>query len=388
VTDFLRYATQKQAEIVALVERLVACESPSDAPEAVDRLTALLTREAEGLATAEFFSGGGFGRHLRLEFTLPHKSSDGQILILGHADTVWPRGTLETMPLRQAEGRLWGPGVLDMKAGLAFCLFAVRALRDLEIHTKRRIVLLVVSDEEVGSPSSRALTETEARRSDCVLVLEPGAGLAGKLKTARKGVGHYTLTVEGLAAHAGVDFENGASAIVEAARQVVAIAGFTNLTRGTTVNPGIIQGGTRTNVVAAEARVDVDVRVTQLADAEELDRKFLALRPLDSRCRIHVEGGLNRPPMERTPGIGRLFETAREIAAEMGIALEESATGGGSDGNFTAALGVPTLDGLGAVGEGAHAANESVLVSRIPDRVALLAGLLAALGRALQFAKM
>jgi glutamate carboxypeptidase len=201
-------------------------------------------------------------------------------------------------------------------------------------------------------------------------------------------VGHYTLTVEGLAAHAGVDFENGASAIVEAARQVVAIAGFTNLTRGTTVNPGIIQGGTRTNVVAAEARVDVDVRVTQLADAEELDRKFLALRPLDSRCRIHVEGGLNRPPMERTPGIGRLFETAREIAAEMGIALEESATGGGSDGNFTAALGVPTLDGLGAVGEGAHAANESVLVSRIPDRVALLAGLLAALGRALQFAKM
>jgi glutamate carboxypeptidase len=379
VTDFLRYATQKQAEIVALVGRLVACESPSDAPEAVDRFTALLAQEAQELAATEFFPGGAFGRHLRLEFAPSHGSAEGQILVLGHADTVWPLGTLETMPFRQADGRLWGPGVMDMKAGLAFCLFAIRALRDLRIHVKRRIVLLVVSDEEVGSPSSRVLTEAEARRSDCVLVLEPGTGLNGKLKTARKGVGHYTLTVEGRAAHAGVDFENGASAIVEAARQVVAITGFTDLARGTTVNPGIIQGGTRTNVVAAEARVEVDVRVTRLADAEELDRKFRALRPVDSRCRIHVEGGLNRPPMERTPQIGKLFAKAREIAAELGIELEDSATGGGSDGNFTAALGVPTMDGLGAVGEGAHAANESILINRIADRVALLTGLLAAL---------
>ncbi|HEY3457428.1 MAG TPA: M20 family metallopeptidase [Bryobacteraceae bacterium] len=379
MTDFLRYATQKQAEIVALVERLVACESPSDRPEAVDRFTALLAQEARELAAAEFFAGGAFGRHLRLEFAPSHESGEGQILILGHADTVWPLGTLETMPFRQADGRLWGPGVLDMKAGLAFCLFALRALRDLGIDVKRRIVLLVVSDEEVGSPSSRALTEAEARRSDCVLVLEPGTGLSGKLKTARKGIGHYTVTVEGRAAHAGVDFESGASAIVEAARQVVEIAGFTDLARGTTVNPGIIQGGTRSNVVAAETRVEIDVRVTRLADAEELDRKFRALRPVDSRCTIRVEGGLNRPPMERTSQIGTLFVKAREIAAEVGIELEESATGGGSDGNFTAALGVPTLDGLGAVGEGAHAANESVLVNRITDRVALLAGLVSTL---------
>lgn len=379
MTDFLRYATQKQAEIVALIERLVACESPCDAPEAVDRFTVLLAQEAQETAAAEFFPGGAFGRHLRLEFASSHSSTEGQILILGHADTVWPLGTLQTMPFRQAHGRLWGPGVLDMKAGLAFCLFAARALRDLGIHVNRRIVLLVVSDEEVGSPNSRALTETEARRSDYVLVLEPGTGLNGKLKTARKGVGHYTLTVEGRAAHAGVDFENGVSAIVEAARQVVAISGFTDLARGTTVNPGIIQGGTRSNVVAAGARVEADVRVTRLADAEDLNRRFRALQPIDSRCTIHVEGGLNRPPMERTPQIGKLFETARGIAAELGIDLEESATGGGSDGNFTAALGVPTLDGLGAVGEGAHAANESVLVSRIADRVALLAGLLVAL---------
>jgi glutamate carboxypeptidase len=377
VTDFLRYATQKQAEIVRLVQAMVEYESPSDAPEAVDRFTALLADEAAGLAAAKFSPSGRFGKHLRLEFSLPGEPQDEQILILGHADTVWPLGTLETMPFREAEGRLWGPGVLDMKAGLAFCLFAARALRDLGIAVRRKVVLLVVSDEEVGSTSSRALTEAEARRSDCVLVLEPGTGLAGKLKTARKGVGHYTVVVEGRAAHAGVDFENGASAIVEAARQVVAIAGFTDLERGTTVNPGVIQGGTRTNVIAAEARIEVDVRVARLSDADALDEKFRALRPVDSRCRMRIEGGLNRPPMERTPQIAGLFQKARGIAAEMGVTLEESATGGGSDGNFTAALGVPTLDGLGAVGEGAHAVNESVMVDRIADRVALLAGLLA-----------
>jgi glutamate carboxypeptidase len=372
VTDFLRYATQKQAEIVRLVRALVECESPSDAPEAVDRFTKLLAEQASGFATAEFLSGGS----LRLKFALPGAAKEGQILVLGHADTVWPLGTLQTMPFREAEGRLWGPGVLDMKAGLAFCLFAARAMRDLNVAARTNVVLLVVSDEETGSRSSRALTEAEARRSDCVLVLEPGTGLAGKLKTARKGVGQYTIVVEGKASHAGVDFENGASAIVEAARQVVAIAGFTDLARGSTVNPGFIQGGTRTNVIAAEARVEIDVRVARLSDAEELDRKFRTLQPVDTRCRMRIEGGLNRPPMERTPQIAALFQKAQAIAAQIGIALEESATGGGSDGNFTAALGVPTLDGLGAVGEGAHAINESVLENRIADRVALLAGLL------------
>lgn len=348
------------------------CESPSDAPDAVNRFTALLAEQASEFAAAEFLPGGA----LRLEFALPGEAKVGQILVLGHADTVWPLGTLRTMPFREANGRLWGPGVLDMKAGLAFCLYAARAIRDLEAVVQRKVVLLVVPDEETGSRGSRALTEAEARRSDCVLVLEPGTGLAGKLKTARKGVGQYTILVEGKASHAGVDFENGASAIVEAARQVVAIADFTDVARGITVNPGVIQGGTRTNVIAAEARVDVDVRVGRLKDAEELDRKFRALRLVDPRCGIRVEGGLNRPPMERTPQIAALFQKAHAIAAEMGIALEESATGGGSDGNFTAALGVPTLDGVGAVGEGAHAANESIMVNRIADRVALLAGLL------------
>jgi glutamate carboxypeptidase len=238
-------------------------------------------------------------------------------------------------------------------------------------------VLLIVSDEEVGSKTSRAITEAEARRGDCVLVLEPGTGLSGKLKTARKGVGNYSISIQGRAAHAGVDFSNGASAIVEAARQVDRIAGFTDLKRGTTVNPGVIRGGTRTNVVAAEASIDVDIRVVRMTDAAQLDRKMRSLRPFDKRCTIRVEGGLNRPPMERTKAIAELFGKAQAIGSELGLKLEESSTGGGSDGNFTAALGVPTLDGLGAVGEGAHASNESILIARIPDRVALLARLVA-----------
>jgi glutamate carboxypeptidase len=283
------------------------------------------------------------------------------------------------MPFRQADGRLWGPGVLDMKSGLTFFIYAARALRDLDIAVKRKVVLLILSDEEVGSKTSRHLTEAEAKRSDCVLVLEPGTGLTGKLKTARKGVGNYSISIEGKAAHAGVDFSNGASAIVEAARQIEKIAAFTDLKRGTTVNPGIISGGTRTNVIAAQARIAVDIRAVRLKDAEALDKKFRALRPVDKRCKLQVEGGLNRPPMERSKAIAALFQKAQKIGLELGLQLEESLTGGGSDGNFTAALGVPTLDGLGGVGEGAHAVNESILVDRIADRTALLSGLMAEL---------
>jgi glutamate carboxypeptidase len=208
--------------------------------------------------------------------------------------------------------------------------------------------------------------------------LEPGTGLEGKLKTARKGVGSYTITVRGRASHAGVDFAAGASAIVELAHQIERVTGFVNLKRGITVNPGIISGGTRSNVVAAEASAEVDIRVPRLRDAETLDRKFHALRPVDKRCKIEIKGGMNRPPMERSIGIVQLFRTARQLAGELGVTVEESMTGGGSDGNFTAALGIPTLDGLGGVGEGAHALNESILVDRIADRTALMAKLLAA----------
>jgi glutamate carboxypeptidase len=379
MTSFLRYATEKQADIVAFIRQLVECESPSDSPEAVNRFVDLLIERTKDIASAKLIKANGWGKHLRLDFKLPGGGKAGRILGLGHSDTVWPLGTLREMPFREANGRLWGPGVLDMKSGLAFFVFAACAVRDLDVPVSRKVVLLVVSDEETGSRTSRSITEAEARQSDYVLVLEPGTGLAGKLKTARKGVGNYTIDIEGKASHAGVDFAAGASAILEAARQIERISGFTNLQRGTTVNPGVISGGTRTNVVAAQARIEVDVRVARLRDAAPLDRKFQALRPVDKRCKLRVEGGLNRPPMERTRAIAGLFAKARAIGSEMGLHVEESSTGGGSDGNFTAALGVPTLDGLGGVGEGAHAVNESILVDRIADRTAFLAGLLTGL---------
>jgi glutamate carboxypeptidase len=378
---FLAYAKSKQSSIVAMIREFVECESPSDDPAAINRFVDLVTSKLEDGAKVRTFPGGRFGRHMRCEFNLPgpRKPRDGRILVLAHSDTVWPMGTLAQMPFRQKDGRLWGPGVLDMKSGIVFLLFAIRMLRELDVPVARRVVMQVNSDEEVGSETSRPLTEESARSSATVLVLEPGTGLTGKIKTARKGVGDYTVTVKGKASHAGVDFQNGASAIVELARQIERIAGFVNVDRGITVNPGVISGGTRTNVIAAEAHVDVDIRVARMTDAPSLDKKFHALRPVDKRCTIQVEGGVNRPPMERTAAIGKLFRAARGWAKELGVDLEESSTGGGSDGNFTAAIGVPTLDGLGGVGEGAHAINESILVDRIADRTALLAMLLSRL---------
>jgi glutamate carboxypeptidase len=373
----LAYAASKQEELIALLREMVECESPSDDPAAVNRFVDLVAARAGGLAKVRTFPGGVFGRHMQLEFELGGRKKSGQILALGHSDTVWPAGTLRQMPFRAEKGRLWGPGVLDMKAGIAFFVFAMRALRDLDIPVKRKVVLQLNADEEVGSESSRPLTEKEARRSVAVLVLEPGTGLTGKLKTARKGVGRYDVSVHGVAAHAGVDFTAGASAILELARQIERIASFTNLKRGLTVNPGVIAGGTRSNVIAAEASAEVDIRIARLKDFQPLDKKFQSLKPFDKRCKIEVGGGLNRPPMERGKGVVELFRLASKIAGGIGVKLEESMTGGGSDGNFTAALGVPTLDGLGGVGEGAHAVHESILIDRIADRTSLLAGLVA-----------
>jgi glutamate carboxypeptidase len=376
----LAFARSKRPEIIAMIREFVECESPSDHAPSVNRFVDLLAARVEA-NQVRTFAGGRFGRHLRAEFVLPgpRKPRQGRILALAHSDTVWPLGTIQQMPFREKNARLWGPGVLDMKSGIVLFLYAVRALRELDIPVARRVVLQVNSDEEVGSDSSRPLTEEAARHSAAVLVLEPGTGLSGKIKTARKGVGSYKVTVYGRASHAGVDFENGASAVVELARQIERIAGFTNLKRGLTVNPGVIAGGTRSNVIAAEAWADVDMRIARLKDAPALDKKFHSLRPFDRRCSIQVEGGMNRPPMERTPAIRKLFEIARGCASELGVDLEESSTGGGSDGNFTAAMGIPTLDGLGGVGEGAHAVNESILVNRIADRTALLAMLLSKL---------
>lgn len=359
-----------------MIQRLVECQSPSDNPAAVNRFVELVATTVAPFARSKTFAGGRFGKHLLCEFQLPGSKNGGRVLALGHSDTVWPMGTLSAMPFRQTKERLWGPGVLDMKAGIAFFISAIRILREMEIPVPHKVQMLLNSDEEVGSESSRPLTERVARACKAVLVLEPGTGLGGKLKTARKGVGGYTVTVRGRASHAGVDFENGASAIVELARQIERIANFTEVKRGITVNPGVIRGGTRANVVAAEAQAEVDIRLSRVGDAPALDRKFRSLRPFDKRCVMEVKGGLNRPPMERSPGIVQLFRHAEKLARDLGVRLEESSTGGGSDGNFTAGLGIPTLDGLGGVGEGAHAANESILINRIADRTALLVKLL------------
>ena len=377
VDSILSYLRGRHPEIVDLIRRFVEAESPSGDAAAVSRFVDLVADTLAPMADVRTLPAGNFGKHLVAEMKLPGRKPRGRILVLGHADTVWPIGTLGSMPFRESGGRLWGPGVLDMKAGIAFFVFAVQALRDLDIAVGSKVVLQVNADEEVGSPTSRPLTEKNARRSQAVLVLEPGTGLEGKLKTARKGVGEYTIVVRGRPAHAGLDFTAGASAILELARQVGVIAGFTRLERGVTVNPGVISGGTRPNVVAAEARVEVDIRVPRLKDAAALDKKFRKLRPRDRRCSIEVSGGLNRLPMERSAGGIRLFRAARRIARGLDMDLGESFSGGGSDGNFTAALGIPTLDGLGAVGEGAHAPHESILVDPIAGRTALIARLLA-----------
>jgi glutamate carboxypeptidase len=371
----LEWARAHVAETIELIQEMVRIESPSDDPAALGRFASWFRGMAEERFGARVKTARG--GHLLCEFPLPgRRRYGGRILILGHYDTVWPMGTLTRMPCVERDGRLWGPGVLDMKGGVALALMAVKALRELETKVPARVLLQLNADEETGSHSSRALTEKNALASRAVLVIEPGTGLSGKLKTARKGVGDYHIRVKGRASHAGVDFEAGASAVLELSRQLLKVAEFTDIAKGITVNPGVVAGGTRSNVVAAEATAHVDIRIAKLRDAKPLDEKFRALKPFDKRCSIQVEGGLNRPPMERTKGVAGWFREAERLGREMEVEVEESATGGGSDGNFTAALGVPTLDGLGAVGEGAHAANENMLVDRIADRVALLAGLL------------
>lgn len=379
------FVQQRVEPLIAFLRELVECESPSDDPAAVRRCQELFAARVADVASAKLVScGPGRGPALRVDFRLPgprRKLPEG-LLVLGHNDTVWPAGTLAAMPFRRAEGRLWGPGVLDMKGGLAFFVFAMRALIELDLPVRRAVRLWIVPDEETGSHGSRALTEKLALASKAVLVVEPGTGLEGKLKTARKGIGSYTLRVTGRASHSGVDFAAGASAIVELAYQVQRIAALTDLKRGITLNPGLIRGGSRVNVVAAEAEAEIDLRAARLRDAAAVERKLRALRPADRRCALHLRGGLNRPPMERTAGVVQLFRTARALAKQhLGLVIEESSTGGGSDGNFTAALGVPTLDGIGAVGEGAHAPHESILEDRIADRTALLALLTHALGQ-------
>jgi glutamate carboxypeptidase len=371
----LAYFEKRKREIAQTIRQLVEIESPSDNKQAVDRLSSFLALKFQALGgRVTLHKIRNFGDHLQVNFS--GRRSVKPVLLLGHCDTVYPLATLASMPCRVAKGRIWGPGVLDMKSGIALMLAAIEGLRTLHDALPRPVTVLLVSDEEVGSISSRQITENLAKKSAAVLVLEPSYGLRGAVKTARKGVGEYTLKVTGKAAHSGLDFEKGESAIIELARQVAEISNLVDLKRGLTLNVGLIQGGTRANVVPAEARAVVDVRIAHGKDAAGIDRKLRFLRPFNRRCKLGISGAINRPPMERTAGVARLFQLASAIASRMGWKLEEAAVGGGSDGNFTAALGIPTLDGLGGVGEGAHAAHESILISELPRRAALLAALI------------
>jgi glutamate carboxypeptidase len=373
-SERLRYFETRQEKMVKTIREFVAIESPSDNKLAADRMGALLAARFETLGgRAHVHRAEDYADSVQIDF--PGREKIKPVLLLGHFDTVYPLGTLATMPSRLADGRLYGPGVLDMKSGIALMFYAIEALQAWHVGLPRPVTVFLVSDEEVGSHSSRNITEALANESAGVLVLEP-AGPRGAVKTARKGVGEYVLKVKGVAAHAGLDPGRGHSAIVELARQITFIAKMNDLRRGLSVNPGVIRGGTRTNVVAAEATVEIDARIKNAKQAATVDRKFRSLKPFDRHCKLSVEGGINRMPMERNAGVVALYRKAQAIAKHIDWKLEEAAVGGGSDGNFTAGMGIPTLDGMGGVGAGAHAVHEHIVISELPRRALLLAGMI------------
>ena len=370
----LNYFESRQDALVQTIRSFVEIESPSDNKQAVDRMGAFLAGTFEAIGgKATIHRAEEYGDNLQIDF--PGDDKQKPVLLLGHFDTVYPLGTLAKMPCNVEKDRLLGPGVLDMKAGIALMLYAIEGLKAWHGKLPRPVTVFLVSDEEVGSYSSREITMSLARQSAAVLVLEPAAG-RGAVKTARKGVGEYFLTAHGVSSHAGLDPGKGHSAIVELAHQITALWKLNDLKQGVSVNPGVLRGGTRTNVVAAEAVVEIDVRIKSAKQAKGLDRKLRSLKPHDKHCKLTMEGGINRMPMERTPGVATLYEKSKAIARQINWKLDEAAVGGGSDGNFTAGIGIPTLDGMGAVGDGAHAIHENIVISELPRRALLLAGMI------------
>ncbi|HXO00082.1 MAG TPA: M20 family metallopeptidase [Candidatus Acidoferrales bacterium] len=377
----LRKLKSRRNEMVRLLGDFVRCESPSHSKIAVDRLGVLVAKEWRRRgANVRVLRNRLSGNLVRVELWLGEgRSPRKQIMVLGHMDTVYPLGSLAKMPFRVSGGRARGPGTFDMKGGLVLALFAVDALKAAGIKPNKRLVFLWTSDEEVGSESSRRAIEREARRSDAVLVLEPSFGPEGRLKTARNGVGGAEIVVTGRSAHAGVDPEKGVNAVHELALQIQRIMKLNDPQRGITVQATVVGGGTVSNVIPASAHAELDIRYSRIADGAGLQRKLRHLRPILKGAHVEVRGEKNRPPLERTAATRALFRHAQSLMRAMGLPLGEAATGGGSDGNFTAALGVPTLDGLGAVGDSPHSPREYVVIRALPERAALIAGLLASL---------
>jgi len=365
----LQFCVSERSWLIDTTVSLVRLESPTSDKVAVDRCAVELVSLLEGVgADVDQIYQDSVGNHIRA--TLGNGSR--QVLLLGHFDTVWPNGQTERMPVYEQDGRLYGPGVYDMKAGIAIAILAIRALKAQDALLGQRIVVLLTSDEECGSLTSRRLIETEAARSNAVLVLEPSLP-GGAAKTARKGVGEFELKVEGVSAHAGIEPQNGASAIHELARQVVALEPLREA--GISVNVGLVEGGSRPNVVADQARCVIDVRVDSAKDCLTVEKTLNGLKPLIQGTSVQLTGGFSRPPFERTEEVVALYELAKAVASEFDYDLGEGPTGGASDGNLTASLGIPTLDGLGAIGAGAHALHENVEIAELPWRAALVAGL-------------
>src|SRR5712664_1068944 len=370
--DWLR---PRERAMTRLLGQFVRAESPSFDKAAVDRFGRMVASEWKKRgATVTQLRQRERGDHVRAEWRPRGQRTAAQILVLGHLDTVYEIGTITRMPFRLSRGRAWGPGAFDMKGGLVMALYAMDSLAAAGCLPEKRIVFLWTSDEEIGSESSRAAIEREAKRSDAVLVLEPAAGLDGRLKTGRKGVGEIEIVATGRAAHAGLNPEDGVNAIEEMAHQIARISRWNQPRRGITVNAGVIRGGTRANVIPELARALVDLRASRVEDMRAFERKFRALRPILAGAKLEIHGGFNRPPMEPNMSAA-LYAKARALAKEMGVTLGEAFVGGGSDGNFTAAI-VPTLDGLGAVGENAHSPRENIVIRSLPKRAALLAGLI------------
>jgi glutamate carboxypeptidase len=373
----LEHLRAERQAMVDLLRRLVLAESPSDDPAAVARVLAILAAELEGAGmTVRRFRGRASGGML---FARPREQA-GRLplqLLVGHCDTVWPVGTVGRMPVCVEGEAVRGPGAFDMKGGLVQLIYALRAVGWLGLKLPARSVVVVNSDEEIGSPDSTPLIRRVARKAARAFVLEPAFGQAGKLKTARKAAGTFTVTIKGRAAHAGINPEAGASAILELSHQIQRLFALNDAARGITVNVGTVDGGLRPNVVAPEVRATVDVRVRTQVDAAEVEAAIRGLRPVNPQVAIQVEGGITTPPMEPLPRNQALWRLARSLGGELGLDLDEAAVGGASDANTTSQY-TATLDGLGAVGDGAHALHEHALIPRMAERCALLVLLLLA----------
>ena len=373
MSQILTYLQHQQEAMVSLLAQWVNQDSPTYDKPAVDIM-------GQMIAQAFVEAGGNLTTtHSQLEmgdhYMVTYGDGDRQILLLCHFDTVWPLGEAQKRPFTIENGRGTGPGVHDMKGGTLIALFALKAIHHLQLHPRYKLVFLFTSDEEIGSLTSRTLIEAEGKKSDYCFVLE-GSHNKSRLTTSRKGVGRFNVEVAGIPAHSGVEPQKGASAIEELARQIQSLHAMTDFERGVTVNVGVISGGERSNIVAARATAEIDLRVTTQADGEEFSQKILGLQPQVDGCQVHVTGGINRGPFEETPAGLALFAKAEAIAQGLGFSVEKFSSGGGSDGNLVAALGVPTLDGLGSLGGGAHALTEYTVLNALPLRAALLTELI------------